>query len=79
VLPCESEKYTLPRGKRDRKSAKNEVSAEVALTGGNRLKKTLVAILAGVLLLTTAMPAFARKHHPKRHHHHHRTHVTQTR
>jgi len=71
-------KYTLIRGKRDRKSATNKVSAEAALTGGNPLKKSMIALLAGVLLLSAAMPAFAKKHHTKKHHHH-KTHVTQTR
>jgi hypothetical protein len=44
--------------------------------GGNALKKTLIAVLAGTLLLSAAMPAFAKKHH-KHHHHHHGTHSSQ--
>jgi hypothetical protein len=41
------------------------------------MKKSVIAVLAGVLLLSAAMPAFARRHH--RHHHHHHAHaVAQT-
>jgi hypothetical protein len=44
--------------------------------GGIALKKkSMIAILAGVMLLTAAMPAFARKHH--RHHRHHHPHAAQ--
>jgi hypothetical protein len=42
----------------------------------NALKKSMIALLAGVLLLSAAMPAFAKKHH-KKHHHHHSHHATQ--
>jgi hypothetical protein len=35
------------------------------------LKKSMIALLAGFLLLSAAMPAFAHRHH--RHHHHHDT------
>jgi hypothetical protein len=41
------------------------------------LKKSLIAVLAGVLLLSAAMPAFAKRHH-RHHHHHHQAHATQT-
>jgi hypothetical protein len=41
------------------------------------LKKSLIAVLAGVLLLSAALPAFAAKHHHRHHHHHH--HSAQTR
>jgi hypothetical protein len=37
------------------------------------MKKSLIAVLAGVLLFSAAMPAFAKKHH--RHHHHHHAHA----
>jgi hypothetical protein len=37
----------------------------------------MIAVLTGVLLLSAAMPAFARKHH-QHHHHHHHNHVMQT-
>lgn len=35
------------------------------------MKKFLIAILAGVLMLTAAMPAFAKKHHHHKEHKHH--------
>jgi hypothetical protein len=43
---------------------------------GIALKKTMIAVLAGALLLSAAMPAFAKKHH-KHHHHHHGQHSSQ--
>jgi hypothetical protein len=42
-----------------------------AFAGGITLKKSLIAVLAGVLLLSAAIPAFAAKKHHKHHHHHH--------
>jgi hypothetical protein len=44
----------------------------------NKLKKSLIAVLAGVLLLSAAMPAFAKRHHHRHHHHHHAQHMTQS-
>jgi hypothetical protein len=41
------------------------------------LKKSIIAVLAGVLLLTAAMPAFAKKHHRRHHHHNHAQHMSQ--
>jgi hypothetical protein len=49
--------------------------SEGAFAGGHELKKTLIAVLAGALLLSAAMPAFAKKHH--KHHHHHAQHSSQ--
>ncbi len=37
------------------------------------VKKTMIALLTGVLLLSAAMPAFAGRHHRHHHHHHHNT------
>jgi hypothetical protein len=45
--------------------------------GGIAVKKPLIAVLAGVLLLSAALPAFAKKHH-HHHHHHHHSHAMQT-
>jgi hypothetical protein len=39
------------------------------------LKKSMIALLTGIVLLTAALPAFARHHH--HHHHHHRSHDAQ--
>lgn len=34
-------------------------------------KKSLIFVLAGIMLCTLATPAFAKRHHHKGHHHHH--------
>jgi hypothetical protein len=46
----------------------------MVFSGGIRLKKSLIALLLGVALLSAALPAFAqnhRRHHRHYHHHHH--------
>jgi len=58
-------------------SARNEEGAPRSVAGGEALKKSMIAILAGVLLLSAAMPAFAKKHHKHHKHHHHNHHVAQ--
>ena len=48
----------------------------MTLGGGIQLKKSLIALLLGVALLSAALPAFAVSHNYRRHHrHHHHHHV----
>jgi hypothetical protein len=43
------------------------------------VKKSLIALVTGLVLLTVAMPAFAYHHHHHHHHHHHSHAVQQAR
>jgi hypothetical protein len=58
------------------KVLEREWAFQGTFAGGIPLKKSMIALLAGVLLLSAAMPAFAKKHH--KHHHHHHNQVTET-
>jgi len=55
-----------------------EWALQRAFVGGIALKKSMIALFVGVVLLTAAMPAFA-KHHHHHHHHHHPQAVSQAR
>jgi hypothetical protein len=70
------ERISLNPWKVARQSDRIRVDAEGHPGGNNALKKTMIAVLAGALLLSAAMPAFAKKHH-KHHHHHHSQHSSQ--
>jgi hypothetical protein len=59
---------TLSHGKNTGKVLETEWALQGAFAGGIAMKKSVIAVLASVLLLSAAMPAFAKKHH--RHHHH---------
>jgi hypothetical protein len=73
----ESRKLTLACRKNGAKVLETEWALNTRSLEENKLKKSLIAVLAGVLLLSAAMPAFAKKHH-HRHHHHHAQHMTQS-
>jgi hypothetical protein len=68
---------TLEAWKESRQSARNRVDVlSWRSLEEFTLKKTMITVLAGLLLLSAAMPAFAKKHH--KHHKHHAQHASQT-
>jgi hypothetical protein len=50
--------------------SRNRVDAPTGVHWRIAMKKAMVTLLTGVLLLSAALPAFVHHHHHRHHHHH---------